>query len=227
MKILIVDDEPKILDVVEAYLVTYQYSVYRAETGVEALKKVQAIHPDLMILDLMLPDMDGFEVCQAVRRDSMLPIIMLTAKSGEKNVIAGLKTGADDYLVKPFSPKELVARVETVLRRTGRQEVSIKWSFNQNDLVIFPQLKEIYVKGNLINLTTTEFDLLKILAEYPTRIFAREQLIESVLGIEFAGSDRAIDSHIKNLRQKLEVDTKKPCYILTVHGMGYRFGGRA
>lgn len=227
VKILIVDDEPKILDVVEAYLTAYRYVVYRAETGLEAIKKVQESHPDLMILDLMLPDMDGLEVCQHVRQSSLLPIIMLTAKVGEKNVIQGLKMGADDYLVKPFSPKELVARVETVLRRAGSQKEGIQWRFNDGELILFPDLKEVRLKGELINVTLTEFDLLSELAKHPSRVFSREELIELVLGTEFDGSDRAIDSHIKNLRQKIEQDTKKPRYVVTVHGMGYRFGGKA
>lgn len=226
MKILIVDDEPKILDVIEAYLVVNGHLVYRAETGSQALEKYRVVGPDLIILDWMLPDSSGMEVCQEIRLESSVPIIMLTAKAGEKNIISGLKMGADDYVVKPFSPKELVMRVETVLRRTGYQAKMQKIKFNDGKLMIDVLGKQVFQSNQLVCLTGTEFDLLQIFAESPEQIFSREQLIEHVKGIEFDGMDRVIDSHIKNLRQKIEDNPKKPEFILTVHGRGYRFGGK-
>ena len=226
LKILIVDDEPQILDIVEAYLTTKNYQIFRALNGTDALEKFEVVKPNLIILDLMLPDISGTIICQNIRKLSDVPIIMLTAKSTEKDILQGLQVGADDYVVKPFSPKELVARVETVLRRSGSSTVQQdKWSFNKGDLIIYPSNKQVLKTQQEVVLTHTEFELLTLLASSPKQIFSREQLLETVKGFEFEVLDRIIDSHIKNLRQKIEDNTRRPYFILTVYGMGYRFGG--
>lgn len=224
MKILIVDDEAKILDIIDAYLVAKKYSVYKAINGKMALDKFEKQHPDLVVLDLMLPDIDGLTVCKKIREISNVPIIMLTAKSDEEDILTGLKLGADDYMVKPFSPKELVARIETVLRRAQTLSNPHKLSMNNGELLICPDSRQVYLHQIEINLTTTEFDILNVLATIPNKVFSRSDLIEKVKGIEFDGLDRSIDSHVKNLRHKIEDDPKAPNYILTVHGTGYRFG---
>lgn len=227
MKILIVDDEPKILDIVEAYLTIKRFQVFRASNGIEALEKFELVQPNLIVLDLMLPDISGTVICQKIRKTSDVPIIMLTAKSTENDILNGLQIGADDYIVKPFSPKELVARVETVLRRSDSSVVTeTKWSFDKGNLVIYPENKQVFKNQKEVILTPTEFELLTLLASYPKKIFSREQLLENVKGLEFDVLDRIIDSHIKNLRQKIEDNTRKPYFILTVYGMGYRFGGK-
>lgn len=227
MKILIVDDKPKILDVVEAYLVAKDYLVFRANSGEAALRKFALSQPDLLILDLMLPDKSGLDICKEIRGSGNdTPIIMLTAKSKEQDIIQGLQLGADDYIVKPFSPKELVMRVETVLRRSGniRNKDVYKLSFAEGSLIIYPNSRQVFLHDKEVFLTKKEFDLLYTLAESPTQFFPRETLIESLYGYDSFNSDRAIDSHIKNLRQKIEKDSKKPQFILTIHGKGYRFG---
>ena len=227
MKILIVDDEPKILDIVEAYLTIKRFQVFRASNGIEALEKFELVQPNLIVLDLMLPDISGTVICQKIRKTSDVPIIMLTAKSTENDILNGLQIGADDYIVKPFSPKELVARVETVLRRSDSSVVTeTKWSFDKGNLVIYPENKQVFKNQKEVILTPTEFELLTLLASYPKKTFSREQLLENVKGLEFDVLDRIIDSHIKNLRQKIEDNTRQPYFILTVYGMGYRFGGK-
>ncbi|EJB2513375.1 response regulator transcription factor [Listeria monocytogenes] len=227
MKILIVDDEPKILDIVEAYLTIKRFQVFRASNGTEAMEKFEMVQPNLIVLDLMLPDISGTVICQKIRKTSDVPIIMLTAKSTENDILNGLQIGADDYIVKPFSPKELVARVETVLRRSDSSVVTeTKWSFDKGNLVIYPENKQVFKNQKEVILTPTEFELLTLLASYPKKTFSREQLLENVKGLEFDVLDRIIDSHIKNLRQKIEDNTRQPYFILTVYGMGYRFGGK-
>ena len=227
MKILIVDDEPKILDIVEAYLTIKRFQVFRASNGTEAMEKFEMVQPNLIVLDLMLPDISGTVICQKIRKTSDVPIIMLTAKSTENDILNGLQIGADDYIVKPFSPKELVARVETVLRRSDSSVVTeTKWSFDKGNLVIYPENKQVFKNQKEVILTPTEFELLTLFASYPKKIFSREQLLENVKGLEFDVLDRIIDSHIKNLRQKIEDNTRQPYFILTVYGMGYRFGGK-
>ncbi|OJF90173.1 response regulator transcription factor [Alkalibacterium sp. 20] len=227
MHVLIVDDEQSILDIIEAYLNTKNYRVSRAETGQQALQIVENEEIDFIILDIMLPDLSGWEVCQQVRETSAVPIILLTAKSTEQDVLKGLNMGADDYIKKPFSPKELIARMEAVYRRSGfSRENETRWSFNQNRLIIYPERLEVEASDRAINLTHTEFQLLKLMAEHPQQAFSREHLLESVKGLEASAMDRVIDSHIKNLRAKIEADPKEPTFILTVHGVGYRFGGK-
>ena len=225
MKILIVDDEEKILEIIDAYLVANHYSVYKAISGAMALEKFEKNNPDLVVLDLMLPDTDGLTVCRKIREVSNVPIIMLTAKSDEDDILTVLKLGADDYMIKPFSPKELVARIQTVLRRTETLSNPNKLSSSNGELIVYPESRQVYLHQVELNLTTTEFDILHALMSTPNKVFSRSDLIEKVKGIEFDGLDRSIDSHIKNLRHKIENDAKSPMYILTVHGPGYRFGG--
>ncbi len=226
-KILIVDDEVKIVEVVKSYLENSGYSVYEAYNGKEALDKYEKEKPALIVLDLMLPDMTGEEICRTLRKKSRVPIIMLTAKVDEENVLKGLNIGADDYVTKPFSPRQLVARVEAVLRRTidSIAPLSSLLSFNNDELVIDTLKYEVKRYGEAINLTPNEYKLLLAMAKYPDKTFTREELISIGLGEDFNGYDRTIDTHIKNIRQKIESCHKKPKYILTIHGIGYRFGG--
>ena len=226
VKILIVDDEASILDIVEAYLSAKGYQVFRALSGNEALTKVDVVQPDLIVLDLMLPGLSGLEVCKKIRDSSTVPIIMLTAKTAEKDILEGLSLGADDYITKPFSPKELVVRVETVLRRVQPEYREEKWSFEEGLLVIYPDRKQVFKQAEEIILTPTEYALLALLASHPKRLFSREQLLDAVKGLDFDRTDRVIDTHIKNIRQKIEDDTRNPYFILTAYGTGYRFGGQ-
>jgi len=226
-KILIVDDEVKIVEVVKSYLENSGYSVYEAYNGKEALDKFEKEKPALVILDLMLPDITGEEICKTLRKKSRVPIIMLTAKVEEEDILKGLNIGADDYVTKPFSPRQLVARVEAVLRRTSDALVPLSSiiSFNNDELVIDTLKYEVKRRGEVINLTPNEYKLLLTMVKYPDKTFTREELIYMALGEDFDGYDRTIDTHIKNIRQKIEIDPKNPKYIVTIHGIGYRFGG--
>ena len=226
MKILIVDDEENILEIVEAYLVAKNYQVFRAMDGEEALRKAETIRPDLIVLDLMLPDISGLEVCRRIRKSSSVPVIMLTARTTEQDILSGLQIGADHYMTKPFSPKELVARVQTVLRRSHPEPQEVKWSFEGGLLEIYPDNMQVFKKGVEVGLTPTEYRLLTLLASHPQQIFPRQQLLQVVKGLDFDGTDRVIDVHIKNLRRKIEDDARTPHYILTIYGAGYRFGGQ-
>lgn len=225
-KILIVDDEPKIVDVVKAYLENSNYQVFTAFDGEQALKQFEKIHPDLIILDLMLPKISGEQICQIIRKKSRIPIIMLTAKVQENDKINGFNIGADDYLTKPFSPRELVVRISSLLRRCseGISPLFNTMSWNNNDLQI--DFTEMIVKkaGNDIKVTPNEFKLLSTLIKFPKKTFTRDELIEIALGIDYDGYERTIDSHIKNLRSKIESDSSNPQYIITVRGIGYKFG---
>lgn len=226
-RILVVDDEVKIAEVVKSYLEKEGYEVFEAYDCAQAQKILDNHQPNLMVLDLMLPDMSGEEFCKRVRKNSRIPIIMLTAKVEEADILKGLDIGADDYMTKPFSVRQLVARVKALLRRSGEEAgpLANMLSFNNGDLVVEPQKYEVRKNGVLVNLTPNEFKILMTLVTYPHKVFTREELIVSALGIDFEGFDRTVDSHIKNLRQKIETDSKDPKYILTVHGIGYRFGG--
>lgn len=223
-KILVVDDEVKIVRVVRAYLEKEGYQVAEANDGRQALESARREHPDLVILDLMLPEMSGWDVCRTLRQESNVPVIMLTAQDEDTDKIVGLELGADDYITKPFNPKELMARVHAILRRVGRQAVEIK-ILGSGELKIDLDRREVRVAGAEVHLTPTEFDLLVTLAEHPGRVHTREQLMDRVLGGAMEGYDRAIDSHIKNLRQKIEPDPRKPRYVLTAFGVGYKFAG--
>jgi DNA-binding response OmpR family regulator len=226
-RILVVDDEPKIVEVVKSYLENEGYQVYEAYTGKQAYDIFEKISPSLIVLDLMLPDTTGEEICKTLRKKSKVPIIMLTAKIEEEDILKGLGTGADDYVSKPFSPRQLVARVEALLRRAEDDFDSLSniLIFNQDDLIIDLVNYGVKKDGEIINLTPNEFKILSTMAKYPKKAFTREELISLVIGHDFEGFDRTIDTHIKNLRQKIETDAKNPQYILTVHGVGYRFGG--
>ncbi|UVI28512.1 response regulator transcription factor [Paenibacillus spongiae] len=224
--ILVVDDEEKIRDVVVSYLKKDGFRTTEAATGNEAMHVLQNQAIDLVILDLMLPDMEGELVCQQIRRINSVPILMLTAKASENNRIKGLSIGADDYLTKPFDPREVVARVRAILRRTDDGHLlADRLSFNGGHLEIDSLKQLVFSHGEPIHLTPNEYKLLLALAKYPQRQFPREELVEKVLGYEFDGDIRTIDQHVKNIRLKIEADPKNPQYIVTVYGSGYRFAG--
>ncbi len=225
--ILVVDDEEPIVEVVESYLVKTGYTVYKAYNGKDALAVFNSRPLSLILLDLMLPDISGEEVCRTIRKTSRVPVIMLTAKVEEEHILKGLDIGADDYVTKPFSPRQLMARVGALLRRTEGMDfgVSSLMSFGGKELMIDTVTHEVTKNGEPVGLTPIEFKLLRTLAKSPGRTFSRNDLIDFALGEDYLGFDRSIDSHIKNLRQKIETDTKNCRYILTVHGVGYKFGG--
>lgn len=226
-RILVVDDEAKIVEVVRSYLESSGYEVDTAYTGEQALRLFEKGEPSLIILDLMLPDISGEEICRAIRKESRVPIIMLTAKSAEEDLLNGLDIGADDYVVKPFSPKQLVARANAVIRRSQDDPglLANVFTFRNGELTVDILKHEVKSKGSVVNLTPIEFNILKNLIKHPKRVFTRDDLIRFALDEHFEGYDRVIDTHIKNLRQKIEKDPKNPEFILTVYGIGYRFGG--
>ncbi|MEO2073825.1 MAG: response regulator transcription factor [Bacillus sp. (in: firmicutes)] len=227
MKILLVDDERRIVEVLEAYLEREGYEIHSADNGLDALKKAKSINPDLIILDLMLPDISGEEVCRLVRKESDVPILMLTAKSAEDDRINGIVMGADDYLTKPFSPREVVVRVQAILRRVKKAEKVQLLEFNGKKLVIDIIKKEVRVNDEYVTLTPIEYKLLTNMAENPGRVYSRMDLLEKIQdeGMYYEGYERSVDTHIKNLRKKIEQDTRQPDFIVTVFGMGYKFGG--
>lgn len=221
--ILVVDDEVKILEVVESYLEAQGYQVLTAENGAEAFALLDKHEISLVVLDLMLPDISGEEICTTIRKTSRVPIIMLTAKVEEENMLRGLHLGADDYITKPFSLKALQARIEAVLRRSEHRPLSHEMVFGDGELVINTEKHQVLKHGEDVGLTPHEFKLLTTLAQYPGKVFTRDELIETTFGYEFQGYDRTIDSHIRNIRSKIEQSTRKPKYIKTVHGVGYQF----
>jgi two-component system alkaline phosphatase synthesis response regulator PhoP len=224
--ILVVDDEPKIVRLARDYLVQAGFRVLPASDGATALAIARNERPDLVVLDLNLPDMDGLDVCRALRRASEVPVIMLTARIEETDRLIGLELGADDYITKPFSPRELVARVRVVLRRVQggvRQPGLLRVS----DLEIDLEGHRLTRDGQTIHLTRAEFELLATLAQHPGQTFSRAQLISRLHGVVYEGYDRSIDSHIKNLRRKLEPDPVTPRYVITVYGIGYKFNEEA
>jgi len=225
--ILVVDDEPKIVEVVKSYLENAGYEIFTADNGKQAIESYEKINASLIILDLMLPDISGEQVCQEIRKKSRVPIIMLTAKVGEEDLLTGLNIGADDYITKPFSPKQLVARVNAVIRRSQDDSgiLSNVLSFNNEELLVDIIKHEVKRNGLDVNLTPNEFNILENLIKNPKKVYTREELINYALNGDFEGYDRIIDTHIKNLRQKIEQDAKNPKYIITVYGIGYRFGG--
>jgi DNA-binding response OmpR family regulator len=220
--ILVVDDEPKIVQLARDYLEHAGFAVLTASDGSAALHAARSSKPDLIVLDLGLPQIDGLDVTRSLRKDSDVPIIMLTARSEESDKLIGLELGADDYLTKPFSPKELVARVRTVLRRSDRAS-SAEEIIRAADLTLDVPRLRLTIDNRLIELTPTEFQLLATLARQPGRIFTRGQLLDAVHSIAFESYERAIDAHIKNIRRKIEPNPREPRYILTVYGMGYKF----
>ncbi len=223
-KILVVEDERIISDNICAYLEKEGYETIKVYAGDDALSVFYELAPDMIILDLMIPNVSGEEVCKKIRKDSKVPIIMLTAKVSEENKITGLEIGADDYLTKPFSMRELVTRVNTLFRRVNNFEEASFVSFNNDDLKINYESCTVLKKDVDCKLTKSERNILFSLSKFSKKIFTREELIAIALGEEFMGYDRAIDSHIKNLRSKIEDDTSVPKYVITVRGVGYKFG---
>jgi len=219
-RILVVDDEPEIVDLLRSYLQRDGFDVDQAADGEAALAVFGRLQPDLVILDLMLPKLDGREVCRRIRETARTPIIMLTARDEESDKLIGLELGADDYITKPFSPREVLARVRAVLRRRSREMPEM---VRAGDLVIDLRAHEVSLQGRRVDLTPTEFRLLEILAGHPNQVFTRMQLIDRVQGHAFEGYERTVDAHIKNLRGKVEPNAKTPRYILTVYGVGYKF----
>ncbi len=220
-RVLIVDDDQKTVELVGLYLKRDGYRVLTAYDGIEALRQAREGNPDVIVLDLMLPGMNGLEVCRTLRKESDVPIIMLTAKATEQDKLTGLDLGADDYVTKPFSPKELAARVRALLRRLpgerGPSEI-------KNGILGIDFVKhQAFLDGRSLNLTPTEFKLLGVLAKEPGRVFSRAEIIDKALGYDFEGFDRTVDVHILNLRRKLEADPDHPKYIKTVYGVGYTF----
>ncbi len=225
-KVLVVDDDAKTVELVKLYLERDSYKVITAYDGVEGLRLARESHPDLIVLDIMLPGMDGLEVCRTLRNETDVPIIMLTARTTENDKLTGLDIGADDYVTKPFSPKELAARVRVILRRlpdetSQRGPVEIR----HGEIILNFIRHEAFIADRPLSLTPVEFKLLGVLAKDPGRVFSRGQLIEKVIGYEFEGFDRTIDVHILNLRRKLDSDSSHPGYIKTVYGAGYKFVG--
>ncbi len=220
--VLVVDDEAKIAQLARDYLEHAGFTVLVARDGKTALAAARAARPDLIVLDLGLPEMDGLDVTRAIRKDSRTPIIMLTARGEEADKLVGLELGADDYIVKPFSPKELVARVRAVLRRSEAADFDGE-IIRVADLALDLPRMRVTVGGRTAEVTPTEFQLLAALARQPGRIFTRAQLLDAVRGVAFESYERAIDSHVKNLRRKIEPDPRQPRYILTVYGVGYKF----
>lgn len=227
MKVLVVDDDEKILKVLTAYLIKEGYSVETAQEGWAAVQQTQKYRPDVVLLDLMLPGLDGWGVCREIRRVSDVPIIMLTARDEETDRVIGLEIGADDYVTKPFSPRELVARIRAILRRVKPAERSAgtekvrQWG----DILLHIQNRTLTVAGAAVDVTPTEYKLVELFLEHPGQVFSRLQLIEKIQGYAFEGYERTVDSHIKNLRKKLGMTDGESRYIKTVYGVGYKWAG--
>lgn len=226
-RILLVDDEPRILDVVRAYLEKEGFQVDAAASGREAIEKSAHIAPDLIVLDLMLPDVAGEELCLRLRHRSDVPILMLTAKTQADEIVQGLAVGADDYVTKPFAPKELVARVWALLRRAAGPTAPLvdTLSFNSGTLVLHSRRQQALLHGMPLTLTRSEWSLLVLLARNPGRVWSRDDLITRLRGFDYHGDDRTIDAHVKKLRAKVEENPRNPRFVLTVWGTGYKFGG--
>ncbi len=221
--ILVVDDEPHIVELVRYNLTQEGFHVSVAYDGQEALEQARARAPDLIILDLMLPYVDGLEVCRQLRRETAVPILVLTAKDSEHDRILGLDLGADDYVTKPFSPRELVARVRAILRRAGRDRGPEDAPLSSGGLVLDPRTHEVRLHGRPVELTAKEFELLRVLMSHPNRVFTRDFLLERIWGYEYVGGTRTVDMHISRLREKIEDDPAAPTFIVTIRGVGYKF----
>ena len=227
MKVLVVDDDEKILKVLTAYLEREEYIVLTAKDGWEAVEKTRQLRPDIVLLDVMLPSLDGWGVCKEIRRTSDVPIIMLTARDAEADRIIGLELGADDYVVKPFSPREVIARIRAIFRRlqpTDRRDGEGR-VLQVGNIVLDQSSHSLMVSGVPVNLTPIEYKLLELFLAHPDQVFSRLQLIEKVQGDVFEGYERTVDSHIKNLRKKLDASTEEPHYIRTIYGVGYKLAG--
>ena len=220
--VLVVDDETRIVELARDYLEHAGFAVLTASDGPSALMTARTRKPDVVVLDLGLPGMDGLDVARAIRKESETPIVMLTARDDELDRILGLEIGADDYVTKPFSPRELVARIRAILRRVDRQ-VEPSDRIEVAGVSIDVSRMKVEADGRQVELTPTEFQLLTTLARQPGRIFTRSQLLDAIHGVAFESYERAIDAHVKNLRHKLEPDPARPRYVLTVYGVGYRF----
>ncbi|MDX8344254.1 response regulator transcription factor [Rossellomorea sp. YZS02] len=225
-KVLLVDDEENIVDVCSRYLIREGFDVSTASNGIEAIKGYHSFNPDIVILDIMMPEMDGWQVAEKIREDHDTPIIMLTALGQEKDRIYGLTIGADDYVTKPFSPRELLLRVKNVLRRTysaaaEEQQDVLKWM----DLQIDRNKRTVVSHGFEVEMTVKEFELLSLLAQHPSQVFSKSQLIETLWGYEYMGDANTINVHIRRLREKIEKDPSEPRWIKTVWGIGYKFEG--
>ena len=222
-KVLVVDDEPEIVRVLRGYLERAGFGVLAAYSGPEALRIARQERPDLVILDLMLPEIDGLDVCRVLRKESDIPIIMLTARVDETDKLIGLELGADDYITKPFSPREVVARVRTVLRRIHPgMPAGAPGTLTVGELRLDRAQHTVLVGERPVELTPSEFEILSLMLNSPGRVFTREQLLEATQGGTYEGYERTIDTHIKNLRQKIEAAPRRPEYLLTVHGVGYK-----
>ncbi len=221
-KILVVDDDRKTVDLIKLYLVKDGYQVLTAFDGQQALALARKRRPDLIVLDLMLPQVDGLDVSRVLRAESGVPIIMLTARTTEEDKLLGLNLGADDYVTKPFSPRELLARVRAVLRRAGDEQSPVPSEVCIGDLVVDIARHEVRMRGGPIYLTPKEFKLLETLARAPGRAFSRLELLDRVFGFDYEGLERAVDAHVMNLRKKVEPDPSRPTYIQTVYGVGYK-----
>lgn len=219
--VLIVDDDIKLVELLQVYFQKDGFIVYTAYDGLSALKIARDKQPDILVLDVMLPGMDGWDICRTLRRDSEVPILMLTARDEESDRLVGLELGADDYVTKPFSPKEVVARAKAILRRTKRATVKSE-SIRMGDVVIDLEQYQVTKGGQAIELTPTEFKILELLAANPGRVFSRLQIVEQIQGYSFEGYERTVDAHVKNLRRKIEDNPKEPVYVQTVYGVGYR-----
>ncbi|MBI4279169.1 MAG: response regulator transcription factor [Armatimonadetes bacterium] len=225
--VLVVDDEPHIVELVRYNLQHEGFEVRAAYDGRQALEALRREPPDLVILDLMLPGIDGVDVCRIVRRESSVPILMLTARDAEPDRVRGFDVGADDYVTKPFSPRELVARCRAILRRVAREGESPAGSpVEIGSLVLDPTTREVRLRGRPVELTTKEFDLLRLLMLHPNRVFSRDFLLERLWGPEYSGGTRTVDMHISRLREKIEDDPAAPTFIMTVRGVGYKFKGK-
>ena len=226
-KILIVDDEESIVDLLSSYLRNEGFQVEIAMDGPTALTRARSFHPDVVVLDTMLPGLDGIEVLRQLRTESAVYVMMLTAKSEEADKVVGLSVGADDYVTKPFSPRELTARIRAILRRGRDAGVEEPRTLSFRHLRIDPGRREVWKDNEAVELTTLEFDLLYALASYPARVLSREQLLERVWGGDYFGDDRVVDAHIKKLRHKLNDDAAQPRFVQTIRGIGYKFVAEA
>lgn len=225
-KILVVDDEVDIVEFIDDYLTGEGYEVIKAYDGVEALDKMRQDRPDLVVLDIMLPGLDGFEVCKQIRADSTIPILMVTARGGDVDKIVGLEIGADDYIPKPFNPRELVARVKAILRRTYRQDYqprSETTTLKYKDLSVDAERRTATIKHRQLELTVKEFDLLLFLMRNPGHVYSRDHLLDDVWGQDSFVGPRTVDVHIRRLREQIETDASQPQCIITVWGVGYKF----
>ncbi len=222
-KILIIEDEPKIAEAIQAYLKNSGHETHIELNGRSGQQAFLDVHFDLIVLDLMLPDINGEDICHFIRSRSRIPIIMLTAKVSEISQLQGFRIGADDYITKPFSPRVLMVRIEALLRRYKEEPTARLFSFKNGELEVDTKKRNIIKNGNEVHLTPIEFDLLEKLLSFPGRAFTREEIIQTVMGTDYDGTDRTIDSHIRNLRSKLEENPKQPEYIITSRGRGFYF----